>query len=131
MSLAAVKPQPRIVWRVGMHAPGLHTYPWWARWMIRFVYFATGYQVTAHDIGIAEDEQQAREWLIDKNYFAKPVYLGVPLPKDGAGPSAVIWGNDEVAKLYEKYSPDLVTMTRAEFHQLQHAVTSVVQTSHR
>jgi hypothetical protein len=113
-----------------MHAPGLHTYPFWARWLIRFVYFMTGYQVTAHDIGVAEDEQQARSWLKDKNYFAKPQYLGVQLPEEGSGPGTVIWGDEEVNALYHDHSPDLVTMTRTEFRQLQEAINATVSKAH-
>lgn len=128
--LVAVKPQPRILWRVGMHAPGLHTYPFWARWLIRFVYFVTGYQATPHDIGIAEDACQARSWFKDKNYFAKPLYLGIPLPKEGAGPGPVIWANDEANGLYQKHSPDLVTVTRQEWNALEGAVNGVSQSAH-
>jgi hypothetical protein len=131
MALKAVQPQPRIVWRVGMHSPGLHTYPLWARWLIRFVYFVTGYQATAHDIGVAEDEQQARSWLKGKNYFAKPQYLGVELPEESAGPGTVIWGDEEAALLYRKHSPDLVTMTRQDFETLQRAIEGTCRSAHR
>lgn len=130
MALVAVEPQPRIVWRVGMHSPGLQTYSFWARWLIRCVYFLTDYQVTAHDIGVAESEEEARSWLADKNYFAKPVYLSIPLPKEGAGPGPVIWGDEKVNDLYAKHSPDLVTLTRGQFNDLQDAVNKVSQASH-
>ncbi|HEX5704854.1 MAG TPA: hypothetical protein VFX97_16775 [Pyrinomonadaceae bacterium] len=128
--LAAVKPKARIVWRVGMHSPGLQTYRLWARWLIRFVYFVTGYQVTAHDIGVADSEEEARSWLLDKNYFAKPVYLGVPLGKEGQGPGTVIWGDAKVNDLYAKHSPDLVTLTRDQFEALGGAVEGVCRTAH-
>jgi len=130
MALKAVQPQPQIVWAVGMHAPGLHTYPLWARWLIRFVYFVTGYQVTDHDQGVAEDEAQARSWLRGPNYYAKPQYLGIPLGEEGSGPGTVIWGDEEAAALYRNHSPDLVTMTRSEFRQLQEAVSATVSKAH-
>jgi len=124
--LVAVQPQARIVWRVAMHSPGLHTYPLWTRLLIRAVYFWTGYQVTAHDIGVAESEEEARSWLKGKNYFAKPVYLGIPLPEEGSGPGTVIWGNEEVQGLYEKYSPDLVTIPRHQWNKLQDEVSKTL-----
>lgn len=128
--LVAVKPQPRIVWDVGMHAPGLHTYPLWARCLIRFVYFITGYQVTPHSVGVAGDEEQARAWLKGPNYFAKPVYEGIPLGEDGQGPGPVIWGNEKVNNLYAKHSPDLVTLTRDQFEALGGAVDDICRTAH-
>ncbi len=124
--LVAVQPQPRIVWDVGMHSPGLPSYPFWARLLVRFVYFLTGYQVTPHSVGVAESEEEARAWLKDKNYFAKPVYLGIPLPKEGAGPGPVIWGDESVNDLYAKYSPDLVTLPRKEWNLLQREVTKTL-----
>lgn len=132
MALAAVqtKTHPRIVWDVGMHAPGLHTYPLWARLLVRFTYFVTGYQVTPHSIGVAESEDEARSWLLDKNYFAKPVYLGIPLGKEGEGPGVVIWGDEQVNEMYAKHSPDLVTLTRDQFEALGGAVDGLCRTAH-
>jgi hypothetical protein len=113
-----------------MHSPGLHTYPLWAQWLVRAVYFLTGYQVTPHGIGVAEDEEQARSWLKGKNYFARPVYFGLPLGEEGSGPGPVIWGDEKINGLYAKHSPDLVTMTRQEFEALGGAVDGVCRTAH-
>jgi hypothetical protein len=124
----AVKPdiRPRIEYRVGMHSPGLMTYPLWARLLIRLVYFITGYQVTPHDVGIAETEEEADSWCLDTNYFYKPLYVGLPLPEEGAGPGPVVWPRLKEAKgLYEKHCPDLVTLTRPEFEALQGAVNGL------
>ena len=130
--LAAVKTQPRIVWRVGMHSPGLQTYPAWARCLIRFVYFVTGYQVTSHDISIAESEADADAMCLDGRYFYKPLYVGIPLPEGAASPGPVVWPrlNEPTKKLYQRHSPDLVTLTRPEFNQLQEAVNLTARKAH-
>lgn len=109
-----------------MHSPGLDTYPLLTRWLIRSVYFLTGYQVTPHDLGVAEDEDQARSWLKGKNYFAKPVYFGVPLGEEGQGPGPVIWGDESINELYAKHSPDLVTVPRREWNLLQEEVSKTL-----
>src|SRR2546421_3826206 len=105
--LAAVKTEtPRIKYRVGKHSPGLSTYPAWARWLIRGVYFLTNYQVTSQDIGIADTEDEADSWCLDDTYFYKPLYVGLPLPPDHVAPGPVVWPRSEARVLYEKFCPD-------------------------
>lgn len=129
--LIAVKPSaPRVEYRVGKHSPGLSAYPLWARWLIRSVYFLTGYQVTSEDIGIAEDEEQADSWCLDSTYFYKPLYVGVPLPEDQCAPGPVVWPRSEAKRLYEKCSPDGVFITRHEYNLLTEAVTEVCKSAH-
>lgn len=131
MSLAAVKvKQPRIEYRVGKHSPGLSTYPFWSRWLIRAVYFWTGYQVTSHDIGIAESAEEADSWCLDGTYFYKPLYVGFPLPPEQAAPGPVVWPRSEARELYEKHCPDGVYITRQQFESLKGAVDGVCQSAH-
>lgn len=58
--LVAVAPvTPRVEYYVGKHSRPLSDYPLWARWLIRAVYFWTGYQVTAEAIAVCTDERTA------------------------------------------------------------------------
>lgn len=125
--LKMVRPEssPKILLRVGMKSPGLHTYPLWARWLIRFVYFVTGYQESAHDIGITDDEQQADEWCLGPNYFYKPLYFGVALPPEQCAPGPTVWPRSEANALYKNYSPDGVFLTRGEFNALKAKIQQV------
>lgn len=129
--LAAVKTQPRIMYRVGKHSPGLSTYPLWARWLIRLVYFVTGYQVTSHDIGIAKDEAEAVSWCVDDTHFYKPLYVSQPITADCAAPGPVVWPHSEAKELYQNHYPDLVTLTKQQFETLQGAVDVTCRSAHR
>lgn len=123
MALKAVQTnQPRIEYRVGKHAPGLNTYPLWARWLIRAVYFWTGYQVTSQDIAIATSEEEADAMCLDASYFYKPLYVDFSLPPDQAAPGPVVWPRSEANEAYRKHCPDGVFMTRQEFDSLRTAV---------
>lgn len=122
MALVAVKNQPRIEYRVGKHSPGLYTYPFWARWLIRLVYFWTGYQVTSEDIGIATTAEDADAMCLDSTYFYKPLYVDFPLPSEQCAPGPVVWPRSEAKGVYQRNYPDGVFLTRDEFEMLRVAV---------
>lgn len=128
VALVAVKDQavPKTLYRVGRHSPGLHTYPLWARWLIRGVYFLTGYQVTSEDIAIATSEREADAMCLDASYFYKPLYVDSPLPSEKqCGPGPTVWPRSEANELYAKHFPDGIFMTRSEFEALKIAVERV------
>jgi len=120
-------PEPKIYWWVGMHAPGLSTYPFWVRCLVRAVYFLTGYQATPHHIAIAENEEIARSMLKGPNYVAVPLYLNTSLPEVQCAIAPPIWGNDEAGPLYQRYSPDGVWIARRDWKALQLKVTDVCE----
>jgi hypothetical protein len=131
MALAAVRPfrmpapdksTSAIMYRVGKHSPGLHTYPLWARWLVRLVYFWTGYQVTSQDIGIATSKEMAESMCLNESYFYKPLFVDFPLPEEQCAPGATVWPHSEAKTLYERYQPDGIYLTKEEFNSLQGAV---------
>ena len=119
MSASGNGRDPMVVLVVLKHNPGLHTYSWWKRWLVRLTYWVTGYQCSAQQIGVAVSDRQAREWLKDKNYCAVPVYLGKALGDDIEGPGPVIWGDPNINWFYERYAPGMVTLTRREHRKLR------------
>lgn len=128
--LAAVKPRPIIMYRVGKHSRPLSDYAFWARWLIRAVYFWTGYQVTAEDIAIASDEETAHSMCLDDSYFYKPLYVDVALPPEQCTIGPVVWPQSEARDLYKRHSPDGVFLTRDEFNMLEVAVSNTTRSIH-
>jgi len=122
---------PRILYRVGKHSPGLAAYPIWARWLIRLVYFSTGYQVTSEDIGIATTPEQAESMCLDSTYFYKPLYVDSSLPPEQCAPGPVVWPHSEAGNLYKRHTPDAVIVPRREWNLLQDTVQEFCRTTHR
>ena len=114
LDLSAPQAEPVVVYRVGKHSPGLSSYPFLSRWLIRIVYFWTGYQVTPHDIGIASSEEKALEMCLDDSYFYKPLYLDRSLPAEECAPGPVVWPYSEARKWYEKHCPDPIILGKEE-----------------
>lgn len=129
--LIAVKPtQPTVEYYVGKHSRPLSDYPLWARWLIRGVYFLTGYQVTAEAVAICSDELMADRLCEDASYFYKPLYVDMALPSVPCSLGPTMWPRSDARKLYEKRSPDMIAMTRHEFELLKGAVTEVCKSAH-
>jgi hypothetical protein len=129
MVQVALKPdiKPKVVFRVGKHPRALADYPFLSRWLIRAVYFLTGYQTTSEDIAITSDEETADSMCLDGSYFYKPLYMDVALPPQAAAIGPVVWPRSEAKELYKRFSPDGVFMTRHEFEALQGAVNGLCQ----
>ena len=119
--------KPKVLWFIGMDQPGLHTFPFWARCLIRLVYFLTGYQAKPHGMAVATSEEIAVSMLRGPNYFAKPLPVDTLLREEPCAIGPVIWGNDEAQVLYQRYSPDGVWIPRRDWKALQLKVTDVCE----
>lgn len=128
--LVAVEFKPEVLYRVGKHSRPLSDYSLWARWLIRAVYFLTGYQTTSEDIAIASSTDKADEMCVDGSYFYKPLYVDVPLPDEPCAIGPVVWPRSEARKLYERHTPDMVAIPRQDFEALRGAVDRTCQTAH-
>lgn len=118
---------PEILWRVGKHPKPLEAYPFLSRWLIRGVYFLTGYQTTSEDISIASSEQVADAMCLDERYFYKPLYKDLALGGEASAPGPVVWPRKSkvVRLLYKHKSPDMVAVPRQVLEQLGSKVEDV------
>lgn len=123
----AVRHAPEILWRVGKHPKPLEAYPLLSQWLIRAVYFLTGYQTTSEDIAIASSEALADMMCLDGRYFYKPLYKDLALGDEQAAPGPVVWPRKGkvVQMLYRKKSPDMVAVPRHVLEQLGSKVEDV------
>lgn len=125
--LPATRLVPEILWRVGKHPKPLEAYPFLSRWLIRAVYFLTGYQTTSEDIAIASSEAMADLMCLDERYFYKPLYRDLALGDEQSAPGPVVWPRKgKVVKLlYKHKSPDMVAVPRQVLEQLGSKVEDV------
>jgi hypothetical protein len=100
-------------------------YPWWARWLLLAVYWITNYDGGIQLVTVCTSEEQARSFAKHAGYRGIWLIVGEPLPDEPCQWRPAIHFKSPFSQIYEKHAPDLITVKRSEFEELQGAIASL------